>query len=134
MNLLPFGELPAYAPRRFVPGQIDLGDWARLAPLFDQLETRAAACGTVAEFERWLLDWSELRSVLAEEAARRYIAMTCHTDDAEVEKAYLHFVENIEPQLSRPAKTTTVSANHSSAGAVRLRDSRNGFRGIDLAI
>ena len=29
----------------------------------------------------------------------RYIAMTCHTDNAEAEKAYLHFVENIEPQL-----------------------------------
>ena len=25
--------------------------------------------------------------------------MTCHTDNAEAEKAYLHFVEKIEPQL-----------------------------------
>ena len=25
--------------------------------------------------------------------------MTCHTDNAEAEKAYLHFVENVEPQL-----------------------------------
>ena len=24
--------------------------------------------------------------------------MTCHTDDAEIEKAYLHFVEHIEPE------------------------------------
>jgi oligoendopeptidase F len=29
----------------------------------------------------------------------RYIAMTCHTDNAEAEKAYLHFVEHVEPQL-----------------------------------
>src|SRR5262249_23587853 len=34
-----------------------------------------------------------------EESSRRYIAMTCHTDNAEAEKAYLHFVEKIDPQL-----------------------------------
>ena len=43
--------------------------------------------------------WSELIAALDEESSRRYIAMTCHTDSAEAEKAYLHFVENIEPQL-----------------------------------
>jgi oligoendopeptidase F len=25
--------------------------------------------------------------------------MTCHTDNAEAEKAYLHFIEHVEPQL-----------------------------------
>lgn len=98
MNLLPFDSLPAFKPRRFLPAQIDLGDWAQLAPLFDQLETRADQCTGVAELERWLLDWSELNAALDEEGARRYIAMTCHTDNADAEKAYLGFVENIEPQ------------------------------------
>ena len=32
-------------------------------------------------------------------ASKRYIAMTCHTDNPEAEKAYLHFVEKIEPEL-----------------------------------
>jgi len=36
---------------------------------------------------------------LDEEASRRYIAMTCHTDNTEAEQAYLHFVEHVEPQL-----------------------------------
>jgi len=98
MNLLPFENLPAYKPRRFVPGKIDLGDWAQLAPLFDQLETRATQCATVAELEFWLVDWSELTAALDEEGGRRYIAMTCHTDSPEAEKAYLQFVEQIEPQ------------------------------------
>lgn len=98
MNLLPFDTLPAFKPRRFLPAQIDLGDWAQLAPLFDQLEARAGQCVGVADLERWLLDWSELNAALDEEAARRYIAMTCHTDNADAEKAYLDFVENIEPQ------------------------------------
>jgi oligoendopeptidase F len=99
MNLLPFGKLPAHRPRSFVPQNIDLGDWPQVAPLFDQLETRAAQCKTAAELERWLIDWSELSAALDEESSLRYIAMTCHTDNADAEKAYLHFVENVEPQL-----------------------------------
>ena len=99
MNLLPFGKLPAAKPRAFVPQTIDLGDWPQIAPLFDQLESRAANCKSAAGLERWLLDWSELNAALDEEASRRYIAMTCHTDSADAEKAYLHFVENVEPQL-----------------------------------
>ncbi len=99
MNLLPFAKLPAYQPRTFVPPAIDLGDWPQIAPLFDRLETRAAQCKTAADLERWLLDWSELSAALDEESSRRYIAMTCHTDNAGAEKAYLHFVENVEPQL-----------------------------------
>jgi oligoendopeptidase F len=98
MNLLPFGSLPAYKPRHFLPAQTDLGIWAHVEPLFDLLKSRAHKCGTTVELERWLLDWSELSAALDEESARRYIAMTCHTDDPEAEKAYLYFVENIDPQ------------------------------------
>ena len=99
MSLLPFGSLPAYQPRQFVPAQLDLGDWSQLAPLFAQLETRIAAAQTVADLEAWLLAWGELSAALDEEASRRYIAMTCHTDNADAEQAYLQFVEQIEPQL-----------------------------------
>src|SRR5208282_724761 len=99
MNLLPFGKLPAHKPRAFVPQTIDIGDWPQIAPLFEQLESRAAKCQSAAGLERWLLDWSELNAALDEEASRRYIAMTCHTDNTDAEKAYLHFVEHVEPQL-----------------------------------
>jgi oligoendopeptidase F len=99
MNLLPFGKLAAYKPRKFVPEKIDLGDWPQIAPLFEQLEAGAARATTAIDLERWLLDWSELTAALDEESSRRYIAMTCHTDNADAEKAYLHFVENVEPQL-----------------------------------
>lgn len=99
MKLLPFGDLPVHTPRRFVPAQIDLGDWRQIAPLYDQLDARAPLCATVAELERWILDGGELAAALDEEATKRNIAMTCHTDSAEAEAAYLHFVEQIEPQL-----------------------------------
>ena len=101
MSLLPFGKLPAAKPRRFVPQNVDLGDWPQIAPLFDQLESRAPQIKDVAGLEAWLLDWSELSAALDEEASRRYIAMTCHTNNSDVEKAYLHFVENVEPQLKQ---------------------------------
>ena len=118
MNLLPFGKLPAHKPRKFVPSAIDLGDWPQIAPLFDQLEKRAAQCQSAADLERWLLDWSELSAALDEEAARRYIAMTCHTDNADAEKAYLHFVETSSQNSSRASSSLKPFAS-------RIRCARN---------
>jgi oligoendopeptidase F len=99
MNLLPFDTLPVYQPRRFVPDGIELGDWGQVAPLFDQLELRASQLQTVSQLERWIVDGGELSAALDEEGAKRYIAMTCHTDNPRAEKAYLDFVEQIEPQV-----------------------------------
>jgi oligoendopeptidase F len=98
MGLLPFGKLETHKPRRFVPSEIDPGDWQQIAPLFEQLLDAANQCKTVAALETWLLNWSELSAALEEESSKRYIAMTCHTEDPEAEKAYLHFVEQIDPQ------------------------------------
>jgi len=98
MSLLPFGALPAYRPRRFVPESVDWNDWTAIKPLFDRLDTDLAATKTLADLERWLIDWGELSAALDEEASRRYIAMSCHTDNAEAEKAYLHLVEKIDPE------------------------------------
>ena len=99
MKLLPFENLPLHTPRRFVPAQIDLGDWDEIEPHYDRLAARAPHCANVADFERWILDCGELAAALNEESSRRYIAMTCHTDDPEAEAAYLHFVEQIEPLI-----------------------------------
>jgi oligoendopeptidase F len=123
MNLLPFEPQPPYRPRAFVPGKIDLGDWNQVAPLFDKLEAAAASAHTPAELERWLLDGGELTAALEEESTRRYIAMTCHTDNAEAEKAYLHFVEEIEPRAKpRQFNLARLFLEHPArAGLVRER-------------
>ena len=113
MSLLPFEELPAYKPRRFVPQEIDLGDWKQLAPLFDALEARAAGCDTPGKLEQWLFDWSELSAAIDEESSKRYIAMTCHTANADADKAYLHFVENIDPETKpRQFKLAQIYVRH----------------------
>jgi oligoendopeptidase F len=113
MELLPFTDLPAHKPRRFVPFGINLADWAQIAPLYDQLEARAVGCANPADLERWLLDWSELSAALDEESSKRYIAMTCHTDNAEAERAYLHFVEKVEPEIKpRQFKLAQIYVGH----------------------
>jgi oligoendopeptidase F len=113
MDLLPFKLLPPYRPRRFVPEQIELGAWDQVVPLFEQLEARLSPQMDSVQLERWLLDWSELSAALDEEAAKRYIAMTCHTDDPEAEAAYLRFVETIEPEVKpRQFKLTQLYVNH----------------------
>ncbi len=99
MSSLPFGSLAPFRPRRFVPASSALGDWSQISPLFDRLEAAAPLARQPRQLEQWLLDWSELSAALDEESSRRYIAMTCHTDDAEAEKSFLDFVENVEPRL-----------------------------------
>ena len=98
MNLLPFDSLPAYKPRKLVPAGMDFGSWPAVAPLFDRLEQVAASAQSAAAFEAWILDWGELSAALDEEGSKRYIAMTCHTDDATAEQSYLAFIEKIEPE------------------------------------
>src|SRR5581483_2912598 len=99
MNLLPFENLPVCKPRQFVPEGIDFGDWNQISPLYDRVEARAPECKSSVDLERWIVDWSELNAALDQDASKRYIAMTCHTDSPEAEQAYLHFVEHIQPQI-----------------------------------
>jgi oligoendopeptidase F len=122
MNLLPFNALPAGKPRNFLPAEVDFGDWNAIRPFYDRLETRAAACRSAAELERWLVDWSELNAALDQDASLRYIAMTCHTDNAEAEKAYLHFVEKIQPQIKpREFKLAQIFIAHPLRGQLPKR-------------
>jgi oligoendopeptidase F len=83
--------------RAFVPTQLDVSDFQQLQPLYEQLLARPLP--TAAEAERWLKDFSELSSVVDEYGSRRYIEKSCHTDDEQIEKAYLHFVEQVEPKI-----------------------------------
>lgn len=83
-------------PRRFVPKDADMGEWAQLEPLFQQLLSRPI--NSLDEFERWLFDCSELGAAVAEERTRRYVAMTTQTDDPKREQAYNHFIQEIDPK------------------------------------
>ena len=60
--------------------------------------TSSCPIESAAALEAWLADLDELQSCVGEYAARRYIDMTCHTDDPEIERRYLQYVEQIEPR------------------------------------
>lgn len=98
---LPFGKLPPYRPRAFLHADMELIDWSKIEPLFDLLAQEIGSVTSSAALEGWLLRWSELNAALDEEGTRRYIAMTCHTDDLTAEKRYVQWVEEIEP-LTKP--------------------------------
>lgn len=81
--------------RSYVPRDLDVSDFARLEPLYRALLDRPVH---MPEWlDQWLTDLSELVAVVDEYGNRRYIDKSCHTDDPAIEKAYLHFVENVEP-------------------------------------
>jgi len=83
--------------RTFVPQDLDAADFSKIEPLYKALLDRPVE--TPEQLEKWLGDVSELSSVIYEYGSRRYIDKSCHTDDTSIEKAYLHFVENVEPQI-----------------------------------
>jgi oligoendopeptidase F len=85
------------AQRRFVPTDLDPADWDRVQPLFDQLLAREL--DNAEALRQWLEDYSELSAVMSEAGSRRNIQHACHTDDEDIEKAYLHWVEHIAPKL-----------------------------------
>ncbi len=86
------------AVRHFLPADFTVTEWATVQPFYDQLRDRAIH--SAADLERWLLDRSELESVLAEDLAWRYIRMTCDTRDEALTTAYQFFVSEIEPQTA----------------------------------
>ena len=99
MNPLSFASIKPYESRKFVPKKIDLGDWRQVEPLLDRLESELKKVVGLQQLEAWLKMSGEFFSAIKQESALRYIAMTCQTDDPEREKAYFHFVEQIEPKL-----------------------------------
>ena len=93
-----FEKISIYTPRQFVPANINLGSWKELNPLFKKLEEQLDTSSTAENLEQVILNWEELSAAIAEEGSKRYIAMTCQTEDKDAEKAYLEFVEKIEPE------------------------------------
>jgi oligoendopeptidase F len=89
--------VPSTFPRSFVPTEFDPSDWSAAEPLYRELLAREIA--SPRELEAWLRDFSELDSVMDEYESRRYIDKSCHTDDAEIERRYMQFVEEIEPRV-----------------------------------
>jgi oligoendopeptidase F len=85
-------------PRTFLPPDYTVKDWDTLEPYLEELKNRQLK--SAPELEQWLLDRSELESILAEEMGWRYIRMTCDTQDEAATQAFNYFVNEIEPKAA----------------------------------
>jgi oligoendopeptidase F len=84
--------------RVFLPENFIVDNWHNLKPWFDRLlETEI---NNVDQLKSWLIQRSELESVIAEDMAWRYIRMTCYTDNQEYSKSYQDFVQSIQPHIA----------------------------------
>ena len=98
---------------RFVSQTLDAGDLGALQTLFADLQGRPIE--TVAALEQWMLDESELLSRIAAEQARRYVAMTCHTEDQTKRQAYLTMEQEVMPHVKVLADALDKRFLHSQA-------------------
>ncbi|MFT3788354.1 MAG: M3 family oligoendopeptidase [Tepidisphaeraceae bacterium] len=85
------------APTAFVPADLNIAEWGQLEPLFQKLLDRPIASAT--ELQVWLEDFSALSAAIDEYGSRRYIDKSCNTESKEIEAAFMHFVEAIEPKV-----------------------------------
>ena len=83
--------------RDFVPTELNI-TWEELHPLFKDLLDRSI--DSSAELEKWMLDRSELEAVIEEDAAWRYIRMTCNTADENLLNDFQYFATEIEPKIA----------------------------------
>lgn len=89
--------VPETFPRRWLPDDVALATWEQIEPWFRQILDRPI--GSPQELEAWLFDVGELGAAVSQEGVKRYIAMTCQTDDPEREASYLAWVREVEPKL-----------------------------------
>lgn len=92
--------VPPFSPASdYVPSKINAASWEALEPLYRGLIERSLKCSGC--LEQLLLDRSELDAAASEASSDLYIAMTCHTEDNAVKKAYLDHAEQVLPKLKQ---------------------------------
>lgn len=85
--------------RKFVNQNLVINSYNDIKPYFDDLKIRQLT--TQKTIWQWLLDRSELESILSEELAWRYIKMNCNTADKGLAEHFNVFITEIEPEISR---------------------------------
>jgi oligoendopeptidase F len=80
-----------------VPENLDATKWPELEPLYRGLIAREIRSAN--DLRKLVMDRSELDAAASEAGSRLYIEQTCHTDSEGANKAYIDFIENVEPRL-----------------------------------
>jgi oligoendopeptidase F len=91
-------EIPVRPSRKFLPEDFSITGFESLTPYTESLLNRNIS--DRASMEQWLVDRSELESVIAEDLGWRTIRMTCYTDNDQYQQEYQFFIEKIQPELA----------------------------------
>ncbi len=112
--------------------------WAKIAPYYDDLVARPL---TAENVDSWLADWSRLAALLDEVNTRYGIATTVNTADAETDRRYKAFLDEIVPrqmEAEQRVKEKLIASGLEPAGfAVPLRKLRTDaalFREANVAV
>src|SRR4051812_75830 len=89
--------VPETYPHPWLPAVAEFKTWDQIEPWYRSLLDRPIA--SPGDLEAWLFDLGELNAAVGQEGVKRYVAMTCQTDDPAREAAHLAFVRDIEPML-----------------------------------
>jgi oligoendopeptidase F len=92
-------KIPTARKKRiFVSEKFQLKDWGSVEPYFEQLLNMEL--NDVEALKTWLRKRSELESIISEDAAWRYIRMTCDTTVQAHQDAYTFFNSELQPKIA----------------------------------
>jgi oligoendopeptidase F len=70
--------------------------WPQIEPYYHDLESRSLTAGGVND---WLADWTSISARVSEMYARLHLATDCDTADADAERRFNTFLENVYPPV-----------------------------------
>ena len=89
--------IPTRPKRKFFPENLIIDSWNKLKFLFDNLVERKISSAT--ELEQWMLDRSELITVISDEIKWSIIKNKIDTTDKELAERFLFWIKEIEPNM-----------------------------------
>ena len=102
-------KIPSRPKRQFVDESLLIDDWKKIEIYFKSLLEREI--NSVEELEQWMLNRSELESVLEEEQAWRYIKMNIDTTDEKLAKDFAFWIQEISPKVAPFSHQLNVKLN-----------------------
>ena len=78
---------------------LDATKWSEIEPHYQDFLNRDI--DSAETLETWLLELGQFGAYVGETGAMLYVEMTCDTENEEIKQAYLDFVENVQPELSK---------------------------------
>jgi len=104
-------KIPSRPKRQFVDESLLIDDWKKIEIYFKSLLEREI--NSVEELEQWMLNRSELESVLEEDQAWRYIKMNIDTTDEKLAKDFAFWIQEISPKVAPFSHQLNVKLNAS---------------------